>query len=154
MKKIIRLPTRLKNSPIHGYGVFAKTRIRKNQTIEECPVIVTTEYYPEIENYAFDWKDDKYAIALGNGCFYNHSETPNAGYFFDHEKKLIRFFAKQAIYPGEEILIYYGKNWFEERKVKLIVAKRKYSFYRILYYMVTTIACISLVGLIFIPVFK
>jgi SET domain-containing protein len=65
MKNPIRVPIKLKNSPIHGYGVFAATRIRKNQTIEECPIILSREYYPEIQNFAFDWIGEKYALALG-----------------------------------------------------------------------------------------
>ena len=58
----IYLPEKVYIAPsqIHGFGVFAKSRIQKNEIIEECPEIVmdfskNDTSFHILEDYRFDW---------------------------------------------------------------------------------------------------
>ncbi len=111
-------------SPIHGWGVFAKTKILKDSIIEETPYIfLFNKGEEELEvnkNMLFDyrfsypadthWKEQ--VIPMGYGCVYNHSNDPNAFWETDTEKKTFRFKALRDIIAGEEIFTYYGPSYY------------------------------------------
>ena len=118
----------LGQSPGQGRGVFAARRFSKGELIELCPVIVLSESDAEklndthLYNYYFGWGDQGKAAAIagGFGCFYNHSNTPNAFCQKILADDAIRFVAAVSIEPGEEIRFEYsfgyaagGKPWFE-----------------------------------------
>jgi uncharacterized protein len=100
-----------------GRGVFAAEPIQKGEVIEECELIIM----PELENthtisrYAFQYDKKKIAIALGNGCLYNHAEVPNASCYLDPRRKKIIFEACRAIKAKEEIQINYGYSKQEKK---------------------------------------
>lgn len=104
------------NSPIHGWGVFAKQKIYKDEVIEECPIltlpIIKGESSPLLIDYRFnfptgsDWKEQ--VICLGYGSLYNHSNQPNAYWYSLDYKRTFIFTASRDIEPGEEIFVYYG----------------------------------------------
>jgi SET domain-containing protein len=117
---------RVKNSLLHGKGVFAKRGFNKGELIEKCPVIAfSKDELKELDktvfyNYYFSWKNGG-AIALGLGSLYNHSYRPNAIYLKDFKRGFITFRALKTIKKNEEILVNYNgkpssraKVWFEK----------------------------------------
>lgn len=121
--RLIRANTKIKPSTIHGYGVFAKERINWGEIIEECPVLLVSEYVEKIHDFVFNWGDKQNALALGCGSLYNHSENPNANYHMDYEYNLLVFTATRHIEKNEEIFISYGNDWFECRGAKPLELK-------------------------------
>lgn len=123
-EKLIRHPhIVIKKSPIHGYGVFADADIAKGEILEECFSIAGPSKYmktPSFIHYVFGDDEDLVMIPLGSGCIYNHSEIPNADYFFECDNLIIFFKAIKPIKKGEEIFIYYGDTWFSTRDKKAI----------------------------------
>lgn len=111
-------PDKLKvaTSPIHGLGVFAKSWIKTGEIIEECHFLPfeTNPEDPLFNDYRFIVGRSEtvgfvtYAMLLGFGGIYNHSETPNIAWRQDTEKKCFTFFALVDINPGDELCSYYG----------------------------------------------
>ena len=109
---------RVAKSKVHGWGVFATSRINLDETFEECPFlelpIENGESSPLLIDYRFNYPsggftpDTKQVIALGYASLYNHSETPSAGWYTDNDKMCFCFYAKRDIEPGEEIFVWYG----------------------------------------------
>ena len=115
------MKTRLGKSKIHGRGIFATKKIRKNELIERCPILPLTK--AEIRllektclvNYYFEWGKDGGAIALGYGSLYNHSYLPNGRYEYSLDEQHLEFFAEETIQQGEEILVNYnGDVWNQD----------------------------------------
>tara|TARA_Y100000593_G_scaffold55433_1_gene103782 strand:+ start:282 stop:686 length:405 start_codon:yes stop_codon:yes gene_type:complete len=113
----------VKKSPIHGYGVFAKEKIEKDEIIEECHFISIPfsdkKLTKSIETsnlirYAFTFpKEDNFkewVWPLGNGCIYNSSIFANAIWKTDKERRLIIFRAKKDIEKDKEICHNYQKH--------------------------------------------
>jgi len=105
-----------------GRGVFATKSIRKNEAIEECPVLVLLKKdYPiakktELRNYYFMWGKSTSAICFGYGSFYNHSYHPNATYKKKISEKVINFIAIKDIKKGEEITVNYNYGEPDSKK--------------------------------------
>jgi len=109
-----------------GRGVFALRSFSPGQIIEICPVIVLLPGELKLVDatslfaYYFGWLDSG-ALATGFGCFYNHSDGPNARYEKDYQQRTITFLAMTSIKPDEEITIHYNTGtvetplWFEPR---------------------------------------
>lgn len=106
----------IKESPVHGWGVFATQNIDKEEVIEVCPVLFLPAKRGETNyvliDYAFQWPKTEswtnFVIPLGYGCIYNHSDNPNANWTHDYENKTFIFFSIKPIKKGEEIFTYYG----------------------------------------------
>lgn len=108
----------VKKSSMHGYGVFAAKTIRKGSVIEECYFILSKKGGDkQLEDFYFDAKG-KYALFLGFGSIYNHSDTPNADYTINIKKRLATIKADRTIRKGEEIFVSYGEEWFNSRGIK------------------------------------
>lgn len=107
----------VKKSSLHGYGVFAGKTFKKGDLIEECYFVITSGDDKKFEDYYFD-VDGKYAIFLGFGSIYNHSDDPNADYFIYKKSKMTKIKAARTIKKGEEIFISYGDEWFKSRGLK------------------------------------
>ena len=128
----------VRESPIHGMGVFAIEEIKKDEVIEECHLIdiptLPIEYNKIVaefmHRFSFKYPANKNiplvgeVLPLGNGCIYNHSDNNNA-FWRDHPKyKAFQFVANRDISIGEEICTYYGgseywdfqKNFKQENK--------------------------------------
>jgi SET domain-containing protein len=95
----------VKQSPIHGKGVFAKKRIRPNTLLGRYEGAVTHEN----DTYVLWIEDDAgatYGIDGRNELRYvNHSSKPNA-VFWGNE-----LFSLCKIEPGTEITFDYGEEW-------------------------------------------
>lgn len=106
----------VKESPIHGLGVFCKEKILKDETIEVCPFLLfpqnANEKIPVFSNYSFcfprseNWTN--HAFVLGYGSLYNHSDDASAEWYTTDESFI--FFALRNIEVGEEIFINYANG--------------------------------------------
>lgn len=105
----------VKKSSRHGFGVFAEKKIRKGEKIEECYFLLSKGKDDSFEDYYFVAKKRKYALFLGNGSIYNHSDKPNTTYSINMNKRIATIKASRDIQKGEEILISYGDQWFKSR---------------------------------------
>ena len=89
---MIELPKKIyvDKSPIHGWGVFAKEIILKDELIEETPYVSIFKRGEEKlecnKNLLFDYRFafpaninwEEQVIPFGCGCIYNHSDDANA----------------------------------------------------------------------------
>ncbi len=106
----------VKESPIHGWGVFACEDIEEGEIIEECPFLKLPVKRGDVNytliDYTFQWPKsllwENHVIALGYGSLYNHSNNPNSDWESSNDKESFLFTAKRKIMKGEEIFIYYG----------------------------------------------
>lgn len=108
-------------------GVFAASKIEKDETIEISPVIILefSEFIDSNWNLLFEyyfWLDDYVVLALGYGSLYNHSSDPNCRYEISKEDMTIMFTATRNIAKDEEILFNYKQDspsnlplWFERQ---------------------------------------
>lgn len=118
----------VKDSPVHGYGVFASEKINKGEVIEECYVIkipVKRGFLPQLFiDYKFKWINENQEVEevlpLGFGCVYNHSDEYNATWKQNTYRKTIEFIAVRDIEIGEEIFHKYGDEnyWITKSKIK------------------------------------
>ncbi len=104
---------KVKQSPLHGKGVFATQNIAKGEIIVESHMvrIHVNENLPEmLATLQFPWTDEYDAICLSDaGSFFNHTSQPNAEIQERDFTKLTQtFVAKKAILKGSEITIYYN----------------------------------------------
>lgn len=120
------LPICIKDTGKYGRGIFATRDIKKDELIEESPVIVspkdewkylkkTVLYY-----YCFHWGKKDTAIALGYGALFNHSYAPNMRFKNNKKNFTIDFYAIVDIKEGEELTINYNGDpddtsdlWFD-----------------------------------------
>lgn len=103
-------------SPIQGLGVFASDFIEENELIEECSILTLPIEKGEVSGLLLDYRFnypsgvewEEQVVGLGFASLYNHSETPNAYWVSDNDKRTFKFIANKKISPGDEILVYYG----------------------------------------------
>jgi SET domain-containing protein len=119
MELVITPPKKIcvKNSPVHGLGIFATEKIIGGELIEECPILSLPMKFGETSSlfidYRFNWPSgssqwEEQVVALGFASLYNHSESPNAYWFSNYEKRTFSFVSSRDIEPGEEIFVWYG----------------------------------------------
>jgi uncharacterized protein len=109
----------VKQSNIHGRGVFACKKFISGEVIETAPLILLSaadkdflqttslfSYYFLIENAA-----TPAALGLGYSSIYNHSYVANAVYSISLKDACLIIKACKTILPGDEITLNYnGKN--------------------------------------------
>lgn len=109
----------MRRSSIHGWGIFAKEFIRKDEILEEVPFLIIpmspNESTSIFLDYRFNypsgsrpWKNQ--VIPFGFACLYNHSDNKNVRWFSDEENEIFIFQAIQDIEPDTEITTYYGSE--------------------------------------------
>lgn len=97
-----------------GNGVFAKVPLKKDETIEVCPVIKVpmTDASNDDENGLltnyFFYFGDALAMVLGFGSLYNHSNNANATYIKRPDKGVVEFRAVKEIAADQEITVNYN----------------------------------------------
>lgn len=113
----IQPPTKvyLDKSSVHGWGVFAKSKIEKDEIIEECVIIdmgIGKSVSPILIDYRFNWpqftEDYIQVVATGFSMMYNHNSEANANWRSNLENKTFEFYATKNIEPGEEVFVWYG----------------------------------------------
>jgi SET domain-containing protein len=112
----------VKESPLHGLGVFACIDFAAGDVIERCPYLVIDDddlqEINRLNDYLFTSPDDKndYLCVLGCGMIYNHGALPNAEWQIDDDdNRFVCFTAKSVIKTGEEILHDYGSDYWDSR---------------------------------------
>lgn len=104
----------IRNSKIHGKGVFAKNFIPKG-TLLTCDVLVLNERPLSIKNYFYPWEGIEHSLCMGFGSYFNHSLTPNVRIKSINKRKLTKtFIILKDIEVGEELTIKYSipnKKW-------------------------------------------
>jgi len=103
----------VKESPLHGKGVFATRNIKKGAHLvtSHMALIHVNENLPEVlATLQFPWTKEYDAICISDaGSFFNHSSKPNAEVKMRDFNNLIQtFVAKKDIVKGTEITIYYN----------------------------------------------
>ena len=103
----------IKQSPLHGKGVFATQNIAKGEEIVRShmvPVHVNTNLPEALATLQFPWTAEYDAICLSDaGSFFNHNSQPNAEIIErDFTNQTQTFAARTAIVKGDEITIYYN----------------------------------------------
>lgn len=116
-KKLYLNNVYVKQSPTHGFGVFAGKKLRKGELLEECYMIITKGGDKTLDDYYFEAKK-KYAVFTGYGSIYNHSDEPNADYILNLKTSIVTIRADRTIQKGDEIFITYGEDWFSSRGLK------------------------------------
>ncbi|MCI0507853.1 MAG: SET domain-containing protein-lysine N-methyltransferase [Gammaproteobacteria bacterium] len=95
----------VKDSMIHGKGLFARKSIKAGAVIGEIEGIPASIDGP----YVLWLDDDKHGIEVQNLFKYiNHNARPNACYYDD-----LTVVALRDIEKGEEITHHYGECWNE-----------------------------------------
>lgn len=109
-------PVEIKESPIHGKGVFAIRNIDEGEVLAVSHVTLLhhNEQLPElIATLEFPWSEEYYALCLSDvGSFFNHSKTFNAKVLHQDKEALTQTFAATGpIKKGEEVFIYYNADF-------------------------------------------
>jgi len=99
----------VKDSPIHGKGVFAARPLKRGEFIGRyiSRIVKRDSRYVL---WVADEGSDRYVGYLGVGRmrFLNHSAHPNAALY-----GTLDFYAIQNIAADEEITFHYGEDWYE-----------------------------------------
>lgn len=119
----------LRKSPVHGWGVFAKEDIQSNEILEEIPFLILPIEKGEMSSLFLDYRfnfpsgDWKYQVMpMGFAAYYNHSNTPNAGWYTDEENDIFVFTTNQFISKDSEIFTYYGDvNYWNDGRTHTVV---------------------------------
>ncbi len=132
--------TQVKESNIHGLGLFADEFISKGKEIWRFTPgfdqkftkkqILTFPELLQIYIYKYSWKSDKsksYCLSSDNGKYFNHSDDPNVlSEYRDNEEEVVTVAIKD-IEPGEEILDNYSSFESEQDADNVLVEiARKY----------------------------
>ena len=118
-KVLIQHKTETRKSSIHGYGVFAKEKIKKGDIVEECHFM---SVHPLMHSLIKRWPIFRYVLSypkniveeliwpFGSGCVFNSSPTPNVEWNTDTVNRLLIFIAIKDIKKGEEMFIDYESS--------------------------------------------
>ena len=112
----------VRDSELHGLGVFAMIDIAEGDIIELCPYLVIDDddiaEDNRLNDYLFSSPDEEgdYLVVLGSAMMYNHDDKPNAEWEIDDDdNRFVRFTALRDISAGEEITQNYGDEYWETR---------------------------------------
>jgi len=97
----------IRESNLHGLGVFAKKDIPARTKIEVSPGILLTKKPQDILfKYCYSHNQKPWAVLFPTGYLglYNSSSNPNTRVSIDCEKNLITVITKVYINKGEELL--------------------------------------------------
>ena len=104
-------------SPVHGWGVFIRDEIKKDELIEESPVSGLVDlgnnvnlYFPYLMPYRLPESGYTWFIPTGYSIHLNHSNECNLKWDIDHENNISRFYANRDIKANEELFINYN-DW-------------------------------------------
>ena len=110
----------VKKSPIAGNGVFATKNFIVGEIVEIAPIIKEHEDNMKglFNDYQFRVSPESsengiYALALGYGGVYNHSDNHNVAWKISGNKIIIT--AIKPIKKGEEIFLTYGQDYWDSR---------------------------------------
>ena len=112
----------VRDSKLHGLGVFACVDLLKGDVIERCFYLVIddddVQEVNRLNDYLFTSPDVKsdYLCVLGCGMIYNHGTPSNAEWqIADDDNRFVEFTALSDIQAGDEILHDYGQDYWDSR---------------------------------------
>lgn len=113
---------RIGASNVSGRGVFATQNIRNGEVIERCPALELDEkdVGGDLVNYVFYGENEhKRLVAMGSGMLFNHSSSPNVGYYLEETPfgPDLVIYALRDIRKGEELFYNYGEEWWATRNI-------------------------------------
>lgn len=102
----------LKNSEIHGRGVFANKDIYKGEVIEKIPYIEFNreDQIEEFKKYTYGLTNGKLCVMISYSSFLNHSDEPNAVIKNNKNDEYLYLYSLMDIDKDEEITICYSKD--------------------------------------------
>lgn len=107
----------VRESSVHGYGVFATADLSSGELTEECYYLPLSDKFTDMDeglkdyvfaNNALSVMRSSSAVVLGYGMIYNHSEQANVAYKENKKRRVFAFSALREVKCGEELLIDYG----------------------------------------------
>jgi SET domain-containing protein len=106
----------IRESAIHGKGVFAKRAIEAGEVVAVSHVTLLhhNEELPEmIATLEFPWDEEYYTLCLSDvGSFFNHHKDFNTKVLEQDKMKLTQtFVATRNIIFGEELFIFYNDDF-------------------------------------------
>jgi hypothetical protein len=108
-KQLITGDILIKQSPIHGWGVFTQKDISQNDIITQSVLIKTPIdiYHPtNILPYTYNYNNYLF-LPLGHASLINSSNEPNSRFEIDLENNIITIIAICDIFINEEITLKY-----------------------------------------------
>lgn len=99
----------IKDSPIHGQGLFANEIISKGTELGESHCFLMQDY--DVETKTWNRKE---WIRTPIGAFLNHSNSPNVTVETKGSGNTAFLIALRDISEGEEITVTYGEEIFNE----------------------------------------
>lgn len=121
----------IRESGVHGHGVFALEDIDEGELIEEAKLLrlsLRRKYIHDKIILDYAWANKKCGcneckqhgtvnyMALGFGSVYNHADVPNTVQQFDYKKEVFTIIAAKQIKNGEEIFVSYGEKYWLVRE--------------------------------------
>ena len=105
----------VRNSPVHGWGVFAKENIPEGTIVEESPLTHTTihcenDRHRFLNDYFWSDKNNNYVLSLGLGSVFNRSDTPNVSFEAFMEDNFQRYITSNDVSKDEELFVDYSKR--------------------------------------------
>jgi len=106
--------------PGGDYTMTGKTQFARGEIVEICPIVMVGEIVKtmdKLKNIVFeiDKSKDQWAIVLGYGSLYRHSDKPNLDYAYNAKNRQMYFITNRFIKVGEELTINYGADYWSER---------------------------------------
>ena len=120
-RQVIDKPVEIRESPVHGRGIFARKCFKKGEVIEVAPTIKynKVDEFTEksvLTHYDIHYKD-AHALPLGYGALYNHADEHNADWHWDEKGDLV-IQANKDIQKGKEVFVNYGEQYWSKRSDK------------------------------------
>jgi uncharacterized protein len=102
------------------FTITAKTQFAKGEIVEICPVIILKEEAKTIDRlkdiiFEIDRDKNEWALVLGYGSLYRHSDQANVEYAYNKLTKQMYFITKKIVKLHEELTINYGQDYWMER---------------------------------------
>jgi len=102
------------------FTILSKTQFAKGEIVEICPVIILKEESKTIDSlkdiiFEIDKDKNEWALVLGYGSLYRHSDKANVDYAYNKLTKQMYFITNRPIKLAEELTINYGKDYWMER---------------------------------------
>ena len=105
----------VRESPVHGWGVFATEDMPEGTVVEESPLSrssINVEYnrHTSLNNYFWMDEHDNYIFSLGLASVFNRSDNPNMKFEAFLEDNFYRFTTSREVQKDEELFIDYSKR--------------------------------------------
>ncbi|MCC5830564.1 MAG: SET domain-containing protein-lysine N-methyltransferase [Phycisphaeraceae bacterium] len=112
----------IRRSPLHGLGVFTAEPIPAGHIIEQSPCLPLEQGWEKmptvLNHYLFAWpyEGDGRAVGFGIASLFNHGQPPNVTWATLTKTQRLEFRAARDIQPGEELLIDYGPEFWQNAR--------------------------------------